>query len=602
MAARPQPRTPPRTPLRQPNGQRPSRLPTHPDDVLKRLARSPNNVTVLPSFESQRRRKPPTNPYTIGLWAIFGFVGVIGIVPWLVPNRPSFTIEGITDRSSLQPTAMLSQVVKIKTSPASAAAKLRISVDGIAVEPNRGEGEATIVLGALPEGSHSINISAGSRILYRGPVSKKVTFNVDGTPPVATATLANQPKTLEDDVTISGTSEPGAKVTVNGRDAKISTDGAYTITFPRAPIGALQIRATDAAGNVGTALMPGVSGKLMPATRGVHVSGAAWSYEPLRTGVLELIDAGKINTVQLDLKDEDGRIGYRTQVPLANQIGASDNLYDLADAVRQLKARNVRIVGRLVVFRDPTLAKSAWGAGNTDQVLQNTDGSPYNGRYGGKFGAFTNPFNTVVRNYNTAVAIEAAQAGVDDILLDYIRRPEAEIETLKFVGVEGPTDSARVSQEIVSYIDELATTLGETPARLGASIFGIAVAEGDRIGQDVTAMSKSLDYIAPMVYPSAWTPGQLGVNNPSAQPYDMVFVSLQEFQKASAGSGVRIIPWLQDFTLGKVKYGDKEVRAQIEASANACISDWLIWDPKVTYSSGGLPVGIQQPTKAPVCP
>jgi hypothetical protein len=598
MSAKPQPRTP----LRQPNGQRPSRLPTHPDDVLKRLARSPQGATILPNAETLRRRKPPTNPYSIGLWCIFGVIAVLAIVPWLAPGRATMTVEGVENNASLQPNAMLTQIVKIKTSPANAAAKLRVTVDGIAVEPKRADGEVTLVLGALPEGKHSINITAGSRVLYRGPSSKKVSFTIDGTAPAATATLANQPKSLEDDITISGTSEPGSKVTVNGRDATVTNDGNYTITFPRAPIGALQIRATDAAGNVGTALMPGVSGKLMPATRGVHVSAAAWAYEPLRTGVLELIDAGKINTVQLDLKDEDGRIGHRTQVPLANQIGASDNLYDLADAVRTLKAKGVRVVGRLVVFRDPAFAKSAWGAGNTDQVLQNADGKPYNGRYGGKFGAFTNPYNKVVRNYNVAVAVEAAQAGVDDILLDYIRRPEAEIETLKFVGPEGPVDSARVSAEIVSFIDELAAILGETPARLGASIFGIAVAEGDRIGQDVPMMSKSLDYIAPMLYPSAWTAGQLGVDNPAAQPYDMIYASLQEFQKASAGTGVRIIPWLQDFTLGKVKYGDKELRAQIKASADVCVTDWLIWDPKVTYSAGGFPVGVEQPSKQPVCP
>jgi hypothetical protein len=590
-------RPPARSPLRQPTGPRQSRLPSHPDDVLRRLAKFPQQVLV-PSLEFQRRSKPPLNPYTIGLWAVLGIVALFAALPWLAPNRPSVTVEGLTDQSSLQPAALLAQVVTIKTSPASAAQRVRVKVDGIAVEPTRTADASTLVLGALSEGKHSITIVAGSRVLYRGPVTKQVRFTVDSTPPVPTAQLDTVPKSLEEKLSGSGIAEPGAKVTVNGRDAAVDPKGKFTFSFVRAPIGAFQIRAVDAAGNVGTTILPGVAGRLMPATRGVHVSAAAWTYGPLKKEVLALIDAGKVNTIQLDLKDEAGRIGHRSKVPLVNQIGSSDNLYDLAAEVAYLKKRGMRVVGRLVVFRDPTLAKSAWEAGQTDQVLQGLDGKPYKGRYG----AFTNPFNPTVRNYNLAIALEAAQAGVDDILLDYIRRPEADITSLRFAGPEGEVDSARVSAEIVGYLNEMGKTLSDTPARLGASVFGIAVAEGDNIGQNIPEMSKSLDYISPMVYPSAWTRGQLGVDNPPAQPYDIVFASLQEFQKASAGTGVRVIPWLQDFSLGSYKYGSKEVRAQIEASADVCIYDWLMWDPKVTYTTGGLPTGVQAPTKTPQCP
>ncbi len=590
-------RPPARSPLRQPTGSRRMRVPSHPDDVLRRLARFPQQVHV-PSLELQRRSKPPSNPYTTGLWAVLGFVAIVVALPWLAFNRPSVKVEGIVDRASVQPASLLAQVVKITTTPASAAKKVRVKVDGIAVEPTRTDNSSTLVLGALSEGKHSISIEVGSRVLYRGPVSKKVRFTVDSTPPVPTAQLLAVPKTLEEKLTITGLSEPGAKVTVNGRDAVTDAKGKFTMDFPRAPIGALRVKAVDAAGNVGVTVLPGVAGQLMPPTRGIHVSAAAWTYAPLKKEVLALIDAKKVNTIELDLKDEDGRIGHRSKVPLVNQIGSSDNRYDLATEVADLKRRGVRVVGRLVVFRDPTLAKSAWEAGQTDQVLQGIDGKPYKGRYG----AFTNPFNPTVRNYNFAIALEAAQAGVDDILLDYIRRPEADIKTLRFMGTEGNVDSARVSVEIVSFLNDMGKTLSDTPARLGASVFGIAVREGENIGQNIPEMSKSLDYIAPMIYPSAWTRGQLGVDNPPAQPYDIVYASLQEFQRASAGSGVRVIPWLQDFSLGSYKYGPKELRAQIEASANACVSDWLIWDPKVSYSSAGLPVGIQTPTKAPECP
>ncbi len=545
-----------RSPLRTPSSPRQRRNPSHPDDVLRKLARSPQQVSV-PQLEFHRRSKPPTNPYTLGLWSTLGVLSILAVVPWLAPNRPTITIEGMAEGEAVQPSKMLSHVVKIRTEPVSALKNMELTVDGIVVESTPDGDSATLVLGAMSEGNHVIGVKAGSRILYRGPVSKRVQFAVDSTAPTPTAQLAVAPKTLEDDVTLNGITEVGATVAVNGRDATVSPDGSYTITFPRAPIGSFQVRSIDRAGNAGVTLLPGVGGRLLPPVRGVHVSAAAWSYEPLRKEIIALIDAGKINTVQLDLKDEDGLMGHRSSVPLVNQIGAAQNRYDLAAEVASLKQRGVRVVGRLVVFRDPLLAKAAWAAGQTDQVLQGTDGQPYKGKYGG----FTNPFNKTVRTYNQAIALEAAQAGVDDILLDYIRRPEANVQSLRFPGAEGQVDSARISAEIVSFLDDIGRTLADTPARLGASVFGVAVAEGDNIGQNVAEMSKSLDYIAPMVYPSSWTAGQLGVDDPSGQPYDIVLRSLQEFQKASAGTGVKIIPWLQDFTLDR-SYGSKEVRAR----------------------------------------
>ena len=40
----------------------------------------------------------------------------------------------------------------------------------------------------------------------------------------------------------------------------------------------------------------------------------------------------------------------------------------------------------------------------------------------------------------------------------------------------------------------------------------------------------------------------------------------------------------------RVNYGPAEVRAQIDAAADLGISDWLLWDPKVTYTNEGIPV------------
>ena len=52
-------------------------------------------------------------------------------------------------------------------------------------------------------------------------------------------------------------------------------------------------------------------------------------------------------------------------------------------------------------------------------------------------------------------------------------------------------------------------------------------------------------------------------------------------------TGARVVPWLQDFTLG-VTYGPAEVRAQINAARHDGIDEFLLWDPNVTYTSDAL--------------
>jgi hypothetical protein len=47
-------------------------------------------------------------------------------------------------------------------------------------------------------------------------------------------------------------------------------------------------------------------------------------------------------------------------------------------------------------------------------------------------------------------------------------------------------------------------------------------------------------------------------------------------------------PWLQDFTLGKPAYGVPEVRAQIQATYDAGVQEWILWNPGSRYTVGAL--------------
>ena len=122
------------------------------------------------------------------------------------------------------------------------------------------------------------------------------------------------------------------------------------------------------------------------------------------------------------------------------------------------------------------------------------------------------------------------------------------------------------------------------------SVFGISATRPEAIGQDIGLLAPIVDYVAPMVYPSHWGPGEYGVADPVRQPADIVTASLTDFQRRIAGSGAALTPWLQDFTDVGVPYGPVEVRAQIDAATTVGTRGFLLWNPGSTYHAEALPV------------
>jgi hypothetical protein len=308
------------------------------------------------------------------------------------------------------------------------------------------------------------------------------------------------------------------------------------------------------------------------------VSGAAWGNRELRNGVLSLIDRGLIDTVELDLKDEGGVISYDSELRAARAIGAVRPEYDLGEAVATLEERGVRVIGRLVAFRDPIYASAAWAAGRKAEVLQTPDGEMLS-----TYGGFANYVHPAVRKYNLDIALEAVDLGVRDILWDYIRRPEGAPNTMSVPGLEGPSTEA-----VAAFLADTHAALRAEGAYQGASVFGIAARSGDAIGQDVPRMARVVDYLAPMIYPSHWGPNQYRVDSPIREPFEITKRSLADFQRITAGTGVRLLPWIQDFTLFGVPYGPAEVRAQIDAAASLGITGFLLWNPNVRYTDAAL--------------
>ncbi|HUS60923.1 MAG TPA: putative glycoside hydrolase, partial [Acidimicrobiales bacterium] len=435
-----------------------------------------------------------------------------------------------------------------------------------------------LVPGALDEGEHVITLSVGR--LFLADAEFRWRYLIDSAAPLLDVPATLDPVRIDKPVIVRGMVEDGADLRLDGKRVDVE-EGRFEVEFAHPPTGVLRFSATDGAGNR-TSRESVVPVRYPATSRAVHVSAAAWSDPELRAGVLDLIDLSLIDTVELDIKDERGIIGYRSTVPTALRIGAVRAEMDLKEIVRTLEARRVRVIGRIVAFRDPVYAAAAWADGRQDEVLQTPTGEMLT-----TYGGFANYVHPAVRQYNLDLALEAVDLGVRDILWDYIRRPEGAPDTMVVPGLDGP--SAAV---VADFLNDAHEVLRAKGVFQGASVLGIAAASGDAIAQDVPAMARAVDYLAPMIFPSNWGPGQYRVASPVREPFEITKRSLTHFQQVTAGTGVRLLPWIQDFTLGGVPYGPAEVRAQIDAAASLGIDGFLLWNPGVRYTAAALtPIG-----------
>lgn len=430
-------------------------------------------------------------------------------------------------------------------------------------------------LGPFAEGEHHVELRVDRPILPAA--SFEWTFAVDDTPPAIPVPAIIGPVPLDEAVVVDGRLAEGERLWVDGEEVPVH-DGRFRLEWDRPPLGPpFEVRVVDAAGNEATgAFSVPVE---VPETRGVHVRAEDWADPEVRAGVLDLCDEGLITAVELDLKDEAGHVGYTTGLDAVHAIGAAADHYDLRDAVDEVHAHCDRFVGRLVAFNDPVYARAAWEAGQRDRVVQTTDGEPL-ARGEGMFLNFAHP---AVREYVSAIALEAADAGVDDILLDYVRRPDGYIDEMVIPGL-----STTPEEGIVGFLAELAPQLHERGTLLGASVFGIAVRAPTDIAQDIPAMAGYLDYVAPMIYPSHYAAGSYDLPDPNRDPTTLVLEAISDFQKAVADRGVALVPWLQDFSYAGVTYDEPMVRAQIDALCSVGVLNHLMWNARSDYTVEAL--------------
>ncbi|MCX7749435.1 MAG: putative glycoside hydrolase [Clostridia bacterium] len=304
---------------------------------------------------------------------------------------------------------------------------------------------------------------------------------------------------------------------------------------------------------------------------------------------IDLANTTEINTYVIDVKNDYGNVCYNSEVPLAKEIGAIDVRFDGEKVIKELHDNNIYAIARIVVFKDPILAKN-----KPEMAIKNKSGGLYvhNGMN------WVNAYNKEAWKYSIDLAKEALKKGFDEVQFDYIRFPDGRKSEMVF----GDTGGKERNETVNAFLAYAREQLPE--AIISGDVFAIiceSPGDTEGIGQVWEEVGKNLDYIYPMAYPSHYALGQI-INKvkfpkPDLDPYGVIKNTLLKakarYEKIEGHKPI-LRTYLQDFTatwIGKGNwqyYEDEQVRQQIQAVYDAGYEEWILWDPMNKYREGAF--------------
>lgn len=290
---------------------------------------------------------------------------------------------------------------------------------------------------------------------------------------------------------------------------------------------------------------------------------------------IEIANNSDVNAFVVDVKESSG-LYFASTNELAIEIGAGKATYNIQTLISKAKDNNIKLIARIVCFKDHKLA-----AARPDLCIKDKDGNnllyPREGN-----NAFVNPYNTEIWKYIVDIAKEAIALGFDEIQFDYVRFPVCNptIRKAEYFGPVGtvPTKIQCINRFLEYAKIEIQDKLG---VPLSADIFGsvmIYKLDGELIGQEWASLGHiGLDVLSPMIYPSHYADGTIinGIKfaNPDADTYKFLkAVYAQEKNSEEEGFSIQR-PYIQGYD-----YTQAQVFGQIDALAETGITEYIYWN------------------------
>lgn len=307
--------------------------------------------------------------------------------------------------------------------------------------------------------------------------------------------------------------------------------------------------------------------------------------------LLDMITRSQLNAMVIDIKDSTGKVGYDSKVPLVAQTGAYEKrIRDLDGILKQCRDKKVYTIARIAVFQDPNLAKArpdlAVGAGGK-AVWKDRKGL-----------AWVDPASKEVWDYNLAIAKEAAVKGFDEVQFDYVRFPtDGKLKAMTYPVYKRDVPKHEVIRRFFQYVDQ---QMKPVDVLTSADIFGLTTMVEDdmNIGQRIEDVADYVDFVCPMIYPSHYPKGHLGLKKPAEHPYRIIYDASIRGMHRLEGKRAKMRPWLQDFKLGAA-YDKKMIKDQIQAARDAGVSGFSMWNARNVYTESAYLEKLPEPNPNP---
>ncbi len=259
------------------------------------------------------------------------------------------------------------------------------------------------------------------------------------------------------------------------------------------------------------------------------------------------------------------------------QAGGNAVVFDIKDS----DALDMHVIARQALFRDDNIAQ------RHSELAVQSRGLHQPWRENGKL-VWSDSSNKQVQDYNIALAKYVAGSGVDEIQFDYVRFPaEGNQADAQFAFQKDPTTKIHRDDVIANFLDHAYTELHPMGVLVSLDVFGIMAwqrqVDLSHTGQDITKMAKHCDVISPMIYPSHFF-GMDGYKAPGDAPEHFISVSMDRFEKVTAGTGVVLRPWLQAFRWRTKTYSPEYILKQVSTAKGHHGDGFLFWNAANDYS------------------
>ena len=301
--------------------------------------------------------------------------------------------------------------------------------------------------------------------------------------------------------------------------------------------------------------------------RGVYLNGYLFNNPNKRESIEEILMSTNVNTLVIDVKTDNGHILFDTDVEEVSYLNNERVKFSKNEIQDLREIKDLYLIARLVVFQDPLFAKFF----PDEAVFDSRLNKPYS--QNGQF--FLDPSSEKVQNYIVNIAVEACRLGFDEIQYDYIRYPDSNNKFMRFDTIN---DFENRVNNINSFLSKSRQMLHNEGCLLSADTFGYILTnkQDGGIGQNLESIVENVDFISPMVYPSHYTNGSFGYQNPNKHPYEVITAALTDALDRGIDKD-KIRPFLQGFW-----HSNEDIRNNIKAASDLKM-DWLIWNILSVY-------------------